>query len=81
MDPHFAVVAGVKYAPLMVSVNAAPPAAAKLGFRPLIAGGAGLMVKVAGAEVPFAMVTVTLPVPANSIRLAGTAAVSCVGLL
>ena len=43
-------------------------------------GGAGLMVKVAGADVPASVVTVTLPVLGLTIRLAGTAAVSCVGL-
>jgi hypothetical protein len=64
----------------MVRVNAAPPAVAETELRPLITGGAGLMVKVAGADVPSAVVTVTLPVPEFTIRLAGTAAVNCVGL-
>ena len=45
-----------------------------------MAGGAGLMVKAAGADVPAAVVTVTLPAPENWIREAGTAALSCVGL-
>src|ERR1035437_5336749 len=64
----------------MVSVNAFRPAVTKLGLRPPMAGSAGLMVKVAGADVPASVVTVTLPVPEFTIRLAGTAAVSCVGL-
>ena len=40
----------------------------------------GLIVKVAAAEVPAGVVTVTLAVPAVVIRLAGTAAVTWVEL-
>ena len=80
MDPHFEAEAEVKYTPLMVSVNAAPPAVATPGLRLVMAGFAGLTVKAAGADVPDAVVTVMLPAPEFSIRLAGTAAVSCVGL-
>jgi hypothetical protein len=39
------------------------------------------MVKVAEGEVPTAVVTVILPVPALAISLAGTTAVSCVELI
>ena len=52
-----------------------------LGLRLLMAGGAGLMVNVAGDDVPICVVTVTLPVPEFSIRLAGTEAVNFVGLM
>lgn len=41
---------------------------------------AGLMVKGSGVDVPADVLTVTLAVPAVAIRLAGTAAVSCVAL-
>lgn len=80
VDPHLTTEAEVKYSPLMASVKAPPPAMTRLGLRPLIAGGAGLMVKLNGADVPAAVVTVTLAVPEFTIRFAGTAAVSCVGL-
>src|ERR1035438_7295820 len=46
-----------------------------------MAGGAGLMVKVAGADVPSAVATVRLAVPENSIRLAGGATSDCVGVM
>ena len=73
-----AVVAVVKLAPLMVSVNAAPPATAELGLRLLIVD-AGLMVNAVPAEVTPPVVTVTLGAPAVAIRVAATGAVSCVG--
>ena len=52
MVPHFAAAAEVKFVPLMVSVNAAPPATAEAGLRLVIVGGGGLMVTVKPAEVP-----------------------------
>jgi hypothetical protein len=79
--PHqLTVESEVKLAPLMVSVNAEPPAVAAEGLRLEIVGGAELMVKVAAEEVPLALVTVTLAEPAVAIRLAGTVAVNCVAL-
>jgi hypothetical protein len=45
-----------------------------------IVGAGGLIVKLAAVELPVAFVAVTLAVPALAIRLAETAAVSCVAL-
>jgi hypothetical protein len=78
--PHCAVAPEMKLVPLIVSVKAGPPAFAELGFRFVIVGGSGMMVNVAPADVPPAVVTVTLAVPALAIRLAGTLALSCVAL-
>jgi hypothetical protein len=67
--------------PFTVRVKAAPPAVAEVGLRLVIAGVAALIVKVAAAdELAPGFVTTTLAVPAAAIRLAGTAAVSCVAL-
>ena len=44
----------------MVSVKAAPPAATEAGLRLVIVGSGGMMLKVNGADVPPAAVTVTL---------------------
>jgi hypothetical protein len=74
VEPHFTVVPEVKFAPLIVSVNAGPPAVAELGLRLLIVD-AGLMVKVAAAEVTPPVVTITLAVPALAIRAAVTGTV------
>src|ERR1035438_7734280 len=65
----------------MVNVKAEPPALTKSGLRLQMAGRGGLMVKVAGADVPSAVATVMLPVPENSIKLAGTATNNFVGLM
>ena len=78
--PHFAVASETKLVPLIVRVKAGPPAVAELVLKPLMVGGAGSMVKVALAEVPPAVVTVTLAVPAVAIRAAGTVAVSWLSL-
>jgi hypothetical protein len=78
--PHFAVAPDTKFVPLIVKVKAAPPAVAEAGLKLVIAGGGGLMVNVAPAEVPPPVVTVTLAVPAVAIRLAGTEAVSFAAL-
>jgi hypothetical protein len=78
--PHFAVAPSTKLVPLMVSVKAAPPATAVLGLRLVIVGLGGRMVKVAAAEVPPLVVTVTLAFPAAAIRLAAIGAVSLVEL-
>ena len=66
---------GKKLAPLIVSGNPPLPACAELGFRFESVGG-GLIVNVAGEDVPPVVVTVMLGLPAAAIRLAGTAAVS-----
>lgn len=80
VPPHLIVAADVKFLPLTVRRNAAPPAVAELGLKLVIVGSGGLMVNVAAAEVPPAVVTVTLAVPTVEIRLAGTEAVSSVEL-
>jgi hypothetical protein len=49
--PHFAVAPETKFAPLIVSVKAAPPAVAQLGLKLVIVGG-GLMVNVDATEDP-----------------------------
>ena len=72
--PHFTVVPEVKFVPAIVSVNAGPPAVAELGLKLLIVD-AGLMAKVAAAEVTPPVVTVTFTVPAVLIRVAETGAV------
>jgi hypothetical protein len=77
---HFTVAPEAKLVPFTVSVKAAPPAVAEVGARVVIVGGPGLMVKVEAGDVPRGSATVTLAVPAVAIRLAGTAAVSCVAL-
>ena len=79
--PQFVVAVEVKLDPLMVSVNAAPPAATEAGLRLVIVGGGWLMVKVELLEAPLIVVTVTLAVPREATRLAGTKAVNCVGLM
>jgi hypothetical protein len=80
--PHCTVVPESKFAPLMVRVNSAPPAVAEEGERLEIVGakGTGEMVNVAEFDVALDSVAVTLAVPALAIRLAGTAADSCVEL-
>ena len=80
--PHCTVALGSKFVPLMVKVNWPPPAGVEEGERLVIvgAGRAGEIVNVAPGDVPLVSVTVTFAVPAVAIRLAGTAAVSCVAL-
>jgi hypothetical protein len=78
--PHFAIAPAAKPVPLIVSVKAAPPAFAELGFRLAMVGARGLMVNVDPADTPPVVVTVTLAVSAVAIRLAGTAAVSWLAL-
>ena len=78
--PHLAVAPETKLVPLIVSVNAAPPAIAEVGLRLVIVGGKGLMVKTFAAEVPPLVVTVTFTVPADPIRPALTVAVTWVAL-
>ena len=74
--PHRMFIPGTKLVPVTVSVKEAPPAAAELGLRRAITGAGGATVKVAGADVPWFVVTVTLVVPAVATRLAGTCAAS-----
>jgi hypothetical protein len=58
-------------------VKAGPPAVAELGERLESVGVGALMVKVSAFEaIPPGFSTVTLPVPCEAIRLAGTAAVN-----
>jgi hypothetical protein len=56
------------------------PAAATAGLRLEFESGGGRTVKAMAEEVSSAMLTVTLAVPAEAIRLAGTTAVSSVAL-
>jgi hypothetical protein len=65
----------------MVSVKAALPAVALVGYRLLVVGAGRLMVKVEVAEVPLAVVTVMLTIPAVAIRPEVTAAVICEELM
>src|SRR5204863_5471878 len=74
--PHCTVAPLSRLVPFTVKVNPAPPAVAEFGLRLAMVGGGGLIVNVAGPEVPPAVVTVTLAVPAVAIRLAGTVAVT-----
>jgi hypothetical protein len=82
---HCTTDAEIKFVPFTVSVNAAPPAAALPGDKPLTAG-AGLalvMVNVKAFEVPppgAGLNTVTRAVPAAAILVAGIVAVSWVAL-
>jgi hypothetical protein len=69
-----------KFVPVTVSVKAAPPAVAVEGESVVTVGVPTLTVKDAADEVPPESVTVMLAVPALAMSLAGTAAVSCVGL-
>ena len=68
-----------KFVPLMVNVNAAPPAVALAGANDVIAGTGLLMLKVCAPEVPppgAGLDTVTFTAPAMAIAAAGTAAVN-----
>jgi len=77
--PNFTVAPETKPAPFTVRVKLAPPAAAELGLR-LVIAGRDLIVNVDALEAPPVVVTVTLAVPAVAIRFAGTAALSVVAL-
>lgn len=68
-----------KLLPLTVKVKAGPPAVAEPGFKLAIAG-AGLTVNDSALVVVPPESTVTDTLPAAAIKLAGTAAVSCVAL-
>jgi hypothetical protein len=58
---HFTVLAFfMKFAPLMVSANAGPPGVTARGLRLVISGFTGSIVKVFAADVPAAVITVTL---------------------
>jgi hypothetical protein len=74
---HWTVEEEMKLLPVTVSVNAAPPAAAELGFSD-VATGIGLpTVNVSGLEVPppgAGVVTVTMALPAVVISAAVMAA-------
>ena len=63
-----------KLVPLTVSVNCALPAATELGLRLVITGVVGATMKENGADVPPAVVTVSLTGPGVVIKLAGTTA-------
>lgn len=67
--------------PFTVRVKAVPPAEAEVGLRLVIAGTGGLIWKLTGLDTPPpGLATVTFTLAATAIRLAGTAAVSCVAL-
>jgi hypothetical protein len=64
-----------------VSVNAAPPTVAEAGLSVVTTGAGGLIVNALCPEtMPPELATVTPALPALAIKLAGTAAVSCVPL-
>jgi len=71
-----------KFEPFTVSVKPIPPAVIEIGLRLVIEGAEGaLMGNVAGADgLPPEFVTVMLALPMVAIKLAVTAAVSCVEL-
>jgi len=67
--------------PFTASVKETPVAVAELGFRLVMAGTSGLIVKLTALEIaPPGFFTVTLALPEAAIRLAATDAVSCVAL-
>jgi hypothetical protein len=76
--PQITRVPAMKFVPLTVIGNAAPPAVVELGLRLVIAGVAGLIVNVAAEDVTPPAVTATLAVPADVSKAAGTVAASCV---
>ena len=81
--PHCTVVPESKFVPLIVNVNPAPPAVADEGETLEIVGAPSEpldTVNTAPGDVPAGVVTVTLTEPVVAIRLAGTAAVTCVAL-
>lgn len=69
--------------PLIVNVNAAPPAVAEFGLKLVIAGAGLSIVNVAAGEDPppgAGLLTTTPAVPAVAISVAGIEAVNCVVL-
>jgi len=69
--------------PVMVRVNAAPPAVAPVGERALVVGTGLLIVKVSGLDSPPLGVgskTVTAKLPAAAISVAFIAVLNCVAL-
>jgi len=78
---HIKTEARVKFAPLMVSVKAAPPATAMDGLKlSSIGGGGWRRVKAAAEEFPLRSLTNMLTVPALALRAAGTVAPNCSAL-
>jgi hypothetical protein len=79
-DPfQFTVEPETKPVPFTVSVNAAPPAVAEAGLRPVVVGTGLLIVKVWALEVPppgAGFTTVTEAVPAVAMSAAVIAAVN-----
>lgn len=65
---------------MTVSVKLPLPCMTEVELRLVIVGAGCKIVKVAAEELPPAVVTVTLAVPAVAIRLAGTTAVNWVAL-
>jgi hypothetical protein len=84
--PKLTVELAMKFVPVSVNVNVAPPAVALVGLIDVSVGAgfaAELTVKFAGADVPppgVGFVTVTGNVPAVAISAAVMAAVTCVEL-
>src|SRR5204863_8067784 len=74
------VVPLTRFVPFTVKVYSAPAAVAEFGLWLARRSADLLIVNVAGPDVPPAVVTVTLAVPALAIRLAGTVAVTCTPL-
>jgi hypothetical protein len=74
---HWIVEEETKLDPVTVSVNAAPPTPAELGFSDVAVGDGLLIVNVSGLEVPppgAGVITVTVAVPAVAMSAAVTAA-------
>jgi hypothetical protein len=74
---HWIVEEETKLDPVTVSVNAAPPAPAELGFSDVAVGDGLLIVNASGLEVPppgAGVVTVTMALPAVAISAAVMAA-------
>ena len=69
-----------KFVPVTFSVKDAPPAVAEIGSVLPMVGLPRLTVKLLAALVPAVVVTVMLAVTGEAIRLAGTAAETCVAL-
>jgi hypothetical protein len=78
---HITVAPGRNLVPLTVNVNAGTPSVAALGLRLVSMAAGGLIVNGVWLEVtPSRLTSVTVTPSANSIRLDGTNAVTCVAL-
>jgi hypothetical protein len=76
---QFTIEVETKFVPLTVNVNCGSPAAAQVGLsKPMV--GVALIVNVAAPDVAPHPPTVIEAVPGVAMRVAGTAAVSCLEL-